>query len=146
TAWRGKDRPRVEDFLVEVEEPARPAPLRELVQLEIYYRRGQGEVCRPEDYRTRFPALDPTWLAEAVSASEKEMPLGAAGAGTPPPDETLAEQPPGPPGRRVGGYVQLDEIARGGMGIVYRAQQLRPNRLVALKMILAGSHATPAEV
>ena len=37
---------------------------------------------------------------------------------------------------RIGNFRLLDEIARGGMGIVYRARQLQPERIVALKMML----------
>ena len=58
------------------------------------------------------------------------------------PRPTSAPDPP-PRRRAIAGYQIEGELGRGGMGVVYRARQVRLNRPCALKVILAGAHADP---
>jgi tetratricopeptide (TPR) repeat protein/predicted Ser/Thr protein kinase len=67
-------------------------------------------------------------------------------------EEDLSELPDGSqrgdskPKARVANYEVLGVLGRGAVGVVYKARQLGLNRVVALKMLLAGSHAGQREL
>jgi hypothetical protein len=75
-AWRNGT-PRIEDFLDGVVEPERTALLRELVPLDIDYRRQRDQTPQAEDY-ARFPELEATWLVAVLAQAESGESLEGA--------------------------------------------------------------------
>lgn len=66
-AWKAGAAPRIEDYLADCRANEWGPLLRELIPVEVQYRRRAGQQPRIEDYRTRFPTLEESWLAEMLA-------------------------------------------------------------------------------
>jgi WD40 repeat protein len=129
----------------------------ERVLAEYLQAREAGLTPERDELLARHP--DVAVELAAFFANQEEFarlaePLGPA-AQTPPPaadtatlgraDPTAADAVPARV-RYFGDYEVLSEIARGGMGVVFRARQVSLGRPVALKMILSGQLASEGDV
>jgi tetratricopeptide (TPR) repeat protein len=171
--WQRGERPWVEDYLLHVPDLRADAEaLLDLIYAEILLRQDAGEAPQPNEYLRRFPEYaDQLRRQFSVDRALQDGLLRAAGPAEPsgePPNTFVwgpsLDTPPQPPGGatllvygpspaapepaypEVAGYRILGVLSRGGMGVVYRAEQVGLKRVVALKMILAGAHAGPEQL
>jgi len=128
-AWKKGRQPRIEDYVGESQGAVRRELLRELLLLDLDYRSRSDDLPREGEYQARFPQD-----IQLVSDVFRELSTGAA----------VTETGPSPAApvscgqilpRQFGDYELLEVLGEGGMGVVYRARQQTPDRIVALKII-----------
>ena len=109
----------------------------------------EGTPSARQEVLARHPDLADELAAFFADRDRFEQAAGPLRAGADmPTEDSFAPRATGP-GTKIryfGDYELLEEIARGGMGVVYKARQVNLKRIVALKLILAGQLAGPQEV
>jgi WD40 repeat protein/serine/threonine protein kinase len=150
SVWKSERRPQIEGFLEGTVGAGCRLLLRELVLLDVQYRRRQGESPQIAEYRIRFPELDETWLDAELAA---DLPDDAAAVGGGDRTESSPENPdPRSPlagddkPRTFGKFQLLERVGGGGFGKVWRARDVQLNRIVALKIPHAHLSATAGEI
>ena len=106
--WRTGERPEIEAYLVRARFADRDKLLADLLEIELEIRAAGGEEFALADYQNRFA----DYLQSVESVYSRIVGR-----------------------RRLGDYELLEELGRGGMGVVYRGRHVLLGQIVALKVL-----------
>ena len=110
-----------------------------------------GAVPQPDPAsQPSLPAVPPSTFPQSSGDTLAGDPAMAAAAASGPPSKSAEPSQPDEPAARffpsLSGLEVVKELGRGGMGVVYLVRHCEMDRPEALKMILAGEHASPADL
>ncbi len=133
--WRQAKNPRLEDYLEQVSLETRPSLLRHLLLVEWELRTRDGDRPEIREYVTRFADLSDVVLDALGRAGDRTTTRVTADTEHYHHDQAVKSSSDDPSDSMVGDYLLLEELGRGGMGVVFRAKQRAANRDVAIKLV-----------